>query len=218
MPAILLIDDHEMIHRGIVSVLAQAMPQHQVICVVTADEGLRLVTSSELDAVIVDLNIPGRGGLDLIREIKRLAPKTPVLVHSMHGEEHFGVAVARAGAQGYVSKAEPTERIVQALETVIAGRPFYSQRLYEKLAVLAAAPSTEAPHEQLSDREMQVFRLIVAGRSGKEIAGELSLSPKTVSTYRTRLLEKLQLNSDSDLVKYALTRGLFADEASAGVP
>jgi len=218
MGAFLLIDDHEMIHRGIVAVLGTSMPDYQVICVFTADEGLRVVTQREMDAVIVDLNIPGRGGLDLIREIKRLSPRTPVVVHSMHGEEHFGVAVARAGAQGYVSKAEPTEKIVQALETVIAGRPYFSQKLYEKLAVLAAAPSNEAPHEQLSDREMQVFRLIVAGRSGKEIAGELSLSPKTVSTYRTRLLEKLQLHSDSDLVKYALTRNLFAEEANAGAP
>jgi DNA-binding NarL/FixJ family response regulator len=218
MPQVLLIDDHEMIHRGIKAVLGSDMPNHQVVSVSTADEGLRLVEERQFDAVIVDLNIPGRGGLDLIREIKRLSPGTPVLVHSMHGEEHFGVAVARAGAQGYVSKAEPSERIVQALQTVVAGRPYFSQKLYEKLAVLAASPSVEAPHEQLSDREMQVFRLIVAGKSGKEIAGELNLSPKTVSTYRTRLLEKLQLHSDSDLVKYAMTRGLFSEEASAGVP
>jgi two-component system invasion response regulator UvrY len=209
MPAILLIDDHEMIHRGIVSVLGQAMPQYQVICAYTADEGLKNLETTPVDAVIVDLNIPGRGGLDLIREMKRLSPNTPLLVHSMHGEEHFGIAVARAGAQGYVSKAEPSDRIVQALQTIIAGRPYFSQKLYEKLAVLAAAPKTEAPHEQLSDREMQVFRLIVDGKTGKEIAGELSLSPKTVSTYRTRLLEKLEVHNDADLVKYAMTRGLF---------
>src|SRR5262245_28417101 len=138
MPAVLLIDDHEIIHRGIAGLLQQAMPGCKLVCAASADEALRQIDNLPFDVVVVDLNIPGRGGLDLVKEIKRLTPNTPVLVHSMHGEDQFGVAVARAGAQGYLSKAEPAEKMVEALKTLLSGRPYFSQKLYEKLAMIAS--------------------------------------------------------------------------------
>lgn len=210
--SILLIDDHDMILRGASATLHDEIPGAEVVIARTAAEALSAAASGRFSAIIADLNIPGRGGLDLIKEMRRLAPKSPIVVHSMHSEEQFGLAALRAGARGFVCKADSGDRLPKAVQTVMSGRAFVSDDLLNRLAFLAVDPDSGVPHEQLSDRELQVYRLIVDGKSGKEIANQLVLSPKTVSTYRARLLEKMKMQSESELIRYALERRLFSTE------
>ncbi|MFN7934950.1 MAG: response regulator transcription factor [Bryobacteraceae bacterium] len=210
--SILVIDDHDMILRGAAAALHEEIPGAQVVIARTAAEALEQAAAKHFAAIVADLNLPGRGGLDMIRQMRRLAPKSPIIVHSMHSEEQFGLAAMRAGARGYVCKADGGDLLAKAVRTVMSGRAFVSDDLLNRLAFLAADPDCADPHEQLSDRELQVYRLIVEGKSGKEIAHQFSLSPKTVSTYRARLLEKMRMQSESELIRYALERRLFASD------
>jgi len=207
---ILLIDDHEMILRGASDTLREQIPRAEVAVARTAAAALEQAGSGQYAVIIADLNVPGRGGVDLIKEMRRIAPKSPIVVHSMHSEEQFGLAAMRAGARGYVCKADRGELLVKAVQSVMAGRAFVSEELLNRLAFLALEPNSAEPHEQLSERELQVYEMILNGKSGKEIANELSLSPKTVSTYRARLLEKMHMQSESELIRYALEHRLFA--------
>lgn len=209
---VLLIDDHEMILRGAAASLQASIPGVEVVLATVAAEALAAAASGGFSAIVLDLNMPGRGGLDLMREMRRLAPKSPIVVHSMHSEEQFGLAAMRAGARGYVCKADGADKLADAVRTVLSGRAFVSDDLLNRLAFLAIDPAGVDPHEQLSDRELQVYRLIVEGKSGKEMANDLCLSPKTVSTYRARLMEKMRMHSESELIRYALERRLFASE------
>ncbi|MBS1829701.1 MAG: response regulator transcription factor [Acidobacteria bacterium] len=210
--SILVIDDHDMILRGAAATLHEEIPGAQVVVARTASEALEKAAAEHFAAIVADLNLPGRGGLDMIRQMRRLAPRSPIIVHSMHTEEQFGLAAMRAGARGYVCKADGGDLLAKAVRTVISGRAFVSDDLLNRLAFLASDPDCADPHEQLSDRELEVYRLIVDGKSGKEIAHQLSLSPKTVSTYRARLLEKMRMQTESELFRYALERRLFSTD------
>jgi two-component system, NarL family, invasion response regulator UvrY len=172
-------------------------------------EALEKLQRDPWDVVILDISLPGRGGVEALRDIKRLRPKIPVLVLSMHAEEHYALRALRAGAAGYVNKEGAAEELAGAVRKVLMGGTHVSPRLAETLAKNLQFGDRPA-HERLSDRELEVLRGLAAGRSVKEISASLSLSEKTVSTYRTRLLEKMQMHSNAELIQYALHEGLVS--------
>ena len=158
--------------------------------------------------VVLDITMPGRSGLEVLREIKKSRPKLPVLVLSMHPENQFAVRVLKSGASGYMTKESAPEELVGAIRKVLAGGRYVSNSLAEKLASYVSTDSEKDPQELLSDREFQVLRLIASGKMVSEIARELSLSVKTISTYRTRILEKMGMKNNGELMHYAMQHQL----------
>lgn len=173
-----------------------------------AHEALDLVWKEPWDIVVLDITMPGRSGLEVLREIKKSKPKLPVLVLSMHPENQFAVRVLKRGASGYMTKESAADELVGAIKKVLAGGRYVSTSLAEKLATYLASDTQKPPQELLSDREFQVLRLIASGKIVSEIAKELSLSVKTISTYRTRILEKMGLRNNAELMHYAMQHQL----------
>jgi DNA-binding NarL/FixJ family response regulator len=171
-------------------------------------EAIDKLQSTDWDVIVLDISLPGRGGLDALRDMKRLRPSVPVLVLSMHAEDHYALRALRAGASGYVNKESAAEDLSGAVRKVLAGGTHVSARLAETLAKSLRNDASRPPHERLSDRELEVMRGLAAGKTVKEIGIELALSEKTVSTYRTRLLEKMQMRTNAELIQYALREGL----------
>ena len=173
-----------------------------------AQEALNRVWKEKWDVVILDITMPGRSGLDVLKEIKRSRPKLPVLVLSMHPEDQFAVRMLKTGAAGYLTKESAGEELVGAINKVIAGGRYISPSLAERMASYLDIDVHKAPHERLSDREFLILRMIASGKSVGQIAKELSLSPSTVSTYRARILEKTDMKNNSELTSYAVQKGL----------
>ena len=173
-----------------------------------AQEALDLVWKEDWDIAILDITMPGRSGLEVLREIKKSKPKLPVLVLSMHPENQFAVRVLKRGASGYMTKESASAELVGAVRKVLAGGRYVSNSLAEKLATYLAHDNQKPAQELLSDREFQVLRLIASGKIVSEIARELSLSVKTISTYRTRILEKMGLRNNAELMHYAMQHQL----------
>ena len=163
------------------------------------------------DVLVLDINLPGRSGLEVLREARQHLPNLPVLVLSSTPEDQLGLRVLKAGAAGYLNKQTALEELVQAVRKVLAGGKYVSTKLADKL-VAEVGRSEKAPHEQLSDREFQVMQMIAAGQSIKEIAAELSLSAKTISTFRGRVIEKLNVQNNVELAHYARTHGLIPEQ------
>lgn len=207
MQRVLLVDDHAVVRRGVRSILEDHLPTISIAEASNGDEALAAL-AEKFDAVILDLSMPGRDGFDLLTEIKHRHPKLPVLIMSLHGEEQFALRALRAGAAGYLTKSTAPEQLVAAITKVLRGSRYISETLAERLAADVGAASAASPHEKLSDREFDVMRGIASGRSVSEIAAQMHLSVKTVSTYRTRLLEKMGMSSNAELTRYALEAGL----------
>jgi len=169
-----------------------------------AQEALDLVWKENWDIVVLDITMPGRSGLEVLREIKKSKPKIPVLVLSMHPENQFAVRVLKRGASGYMTKESAPQELVGAIRKVLAGGRYVSNSLAERLATDLSSDTHKPAQELLSDREFQVLRLIASGKQVSEIAKELSLSVKTISTYRTRILEKMGLKNNAELMHYAM--------------
>jgi DNA-binding NarL/FixJ family response regulator len=167
-----------------------------------------LVWKQPWDVVVLDITMPGRSGLEVLREIKKSKPRLPVLVLSMHPENQFAVRVLKRGASGYMTKESAPDELVGAIKKVLAGGRYVSTSLAEKLATYVSTYAPQAPQEMLSDREFQVLRLIASGKLVSEIAKELSLSVKTISTYRTRILEKMGMRNNAELMHYAMQHDL----------
>ena len=172
-------------------------------------EVLDKVRAEAWDIVVLDISMPDRSGLDILKELQSERPKLPVLVLSMYSEDQFAVRVLKAGARGYLAKDTAPDDLVKAIRKVVSGGTYVSAFLAEKLAFAIGTDSSKLPHETLSDREFQVLRLIAAGKSVKEIAAELYLSVKTVSTYRARLLLNMKLETNAELIHYAIQNGLI---------
>jgi DNA-binding NarL/FixJ family response regulator len=206
---ILIADDHAVVRRGLRELLTDALPQAQFAEAANTAETVALAAKQMFDAVVLDINMPGRGGLDALKELKAAHPKLPVLVLSAHSEDQYARRVLQAGADGFVSKDAVDERLVAAVQKVLAGGKYVSPTLAERLAAEVALDHRRAPHELLSDREFEVLRLLSAGKTVKEIGAELALSVQTISTYRGRILEKLRLHTNADLVAYARAHGLI---------
>ena len=218
---ILIADDHAVVRRGLRQVLAEAFKKAVFGEAVNSQEALERVWKEPWDVVILDLTMPGRSGLDVLKEIKRAKPKLPVLILSMHPEDQFAVRLLKAGASGYMTKETAPAELVGAVNKAIAGGRYVSVPLAEKLASLIVRDENAAPHESLSDREFMILRLIASGKPVSVIARELSLSVKTISTYRARLLEKMHMDNNSELVHYAFQNqlvGRFSRETGTPSP
>jgi DNA-binding NarL/FixJ family response regulator len=205
---VLLADDHEVVRRGLRQMLADEFEKVAFGEATTAAEALARASKEKWDLLVLDINMPGRSRLDVLRDIKAQRPKLPVLVLSMSSEEEYAVRVLKKGAAGYLSKQSLGTELIAAVKKVLAGGRYVTPSLAEKLAAELEKPAGAEAHDALSDRELQVMKLLAMGRSVKEIAGELSLSEKTVFTYRDRLMGKLGVQSNVELARYALKHGL----------
>lgn len=201
---VLIADDHAVFRRGLRETLAEAFSRVSFGEARTAQEALEHVRRQEWDVIILDISMPGKSGLDILDELKRLRPKLPILLLSMHPEEQFARRALKAGAAGYLTKESVPEELKVAVRKVAAGGRYVSAALAEKLAVDLRQGADTPLHELLSDREFQVLRMIASGKTVKEIADELFLSVKTVSTYRARILEKSGMKTTAELIRYAL--------------
>lgn len=203
---VLLVDDHAIVRRGMKTILEDHVPGVVVEEAATGDQALEAI-AHPLDVVVLDLSMPGRSGLDLLAEIKHRKPDLPVLILSLHDEQHFAIRTLRAGASGYLMKDAAIDELVNAVTKVARGGRYVSDAIADRLAADPGSTKTTL-HESLSDREFDVLRGIATGQTVSEIAAQLHLSVKTVSTYRTRLLEKMGMSSNAELTRYALEQGL----------
>lgn len=206
MIRVVIADDHAVVRRGLKDILADEPDMEIGAEASTAQELLDLVRKQRWDALVLDISLPGRSGLEVLGEVKREQPALPVLIHTMHPEDQFAVRALRAGAAGYLTKDSAPTELVKALRKIVAGGKYVGASLAEALATNMAGGATESPHEALSDREFEVFRLLASGKTVSEIAEQLYLSVKTISTYRSRILEKMQMKNNADLMRYAIQR------------
>lgn len=210
MIRILIADDHAIVRRGLKQILAEESGMTVAGEAQNAQEVMDLVRKQAWDVLVLDIAMPGRGGLDVLKEIKPEYPQLPVLILSMHPEDQYAVRALKAGAAGYLTKESAPEELVKAIRKVLAGGKYVSTSLAEKLALALDTDTKKTPHETLSDREYQVMCLIASGKTVGEIADELSLSVKTISTYRARILEKMNLKSNAALTHYAVQQRLVS--------
>jgi two-component system, NarL family, invasion response regulator UvrY len=208
MIKVLIADDHAILRRGLKEILSREM--EGAVCgeAKDAQQVLARVQSDHWDLVILDLSMPGRSGLDVLRDIKGLRPKLPVLVLSMHPEDQYGKRILKAGAAGYMNKESAPEELIKAIRKVLAGGRYVSPALAERLVWDLNEDVTHPVHETLSDREFEVLRMIASGKTVTQIAEELHLSVATVSTYRARILEKMKMSTTVQIMHYALTNHL----------
>jgi DNA-binding NarL/FixJ family response regulator len=208
MLRVLIADDHAVVRQGLRQILGD-IPELSVVGEAENGEAaLSQVRAEPWDVLVLDMTMPGRGGLDILKDVRRERPQTRVLVLSMHPEDQFAVRMLKAGASGYLTKESAPDELVKAVRKVMTGGKYISPALAEKLAFDMDADSDRPLHDKLSDREFQVMGRLAAGRTVQEIADELMLSPKTISTYRARVLEKLGLKSNADLIHYAISHNL----------
>ncbi|HEX8556525.1 MAG TPA: response regulator transcription factor [Pyrinomonadaceae bacterium] len=205
---VLIADDHAVVRRGLTQLLADEFPDLSAGEAQDAGEVFKLVREQDWDIIILDISMPGRSGLEVLKELKQQRPRVPVLVLTSHPEEQYAVRVLKAGAAGYMTKESAPESLIEGIRKVTAGGRYVSPRLAELLAAAVGAELGKPPHESLSDREYRVLCLVGAGKTVGQIAAELSLSVKTVSTYRTRLLEKMGMKTNAELTHYAIRNGL----------
>ncbi len=205
---ILIADDHELIRHGLRGLLRDHFPEVRITEASTAKEAAAAALRGNWDLALVDINMPGRSGLELIRDLRQMHPALPLLAVSAHTEEDFALRALKLGAAGYVSKQSAADVLVAAVKKVLSGGRYVSPAVAEKLAQAAAEGWSGTPHENLSHREMQVLQMIATGKTIKEIAGELALSEKTIATYRSRISEKLGLSTNVELTRYALQHSL----------
>jgi len=205
---VILCDDHALIRRGIRDTLADAADIEVVGEAGDYGELRSLLRTTSCDVLVLDINMPGRSGLDVLQTLKDEPVAMRVLVVSMHPEEQYAIRALRAGAYGYVNKGSNAQLLVEAVRMVAQGRKYITPEIAQMLAESLTQPSTTVAHEKLSDRELQTLVLIASGRRLSDIATELTLSPKTVSVYRARVLEKLGLTNNSEMTVYAIRNGL----------
>lgn len=208
MLKILLVDDHELIRAGLKQLLQAGLGKIDIGEGKNATEALTHLQQQQWDLAITDITLPGRSGLDLLTEFKNLRPEMPVLVLSVLSEDEIAVRVLKAGAAGFVHKETSGDELVKAVKKVLAGGKYVSQSLAEKLAMQIGSPLTDDPHKKLSDREYLVMTMLSSGKTLTQIAKILSLSIKTISTYRSRILQKMRLANNAELTRYALKHGL----------
>nr|WP_294903401.1 response regulator transcription factor [uncultured Lacibacter sp.] len=209
MKKILIADDHAIVRRGLRLLLLEEYPSADIGEAGDAETLVNKIIQQEWDVVICDISMPGRSGLDALSQIKQIAPKLPVLIMSMYPEDQYALRVLKAGAAGYLGKETIHDDIVKAIQTVQLGKKFITPTIAEKLAKAFEVDTTDQLHERLSDREFDVFKMLASGKAVSEIANQFALSVTTVSTYRSRVLEKMGMKSNADLTRYALEKKLI---------
>ena len=211
MTKVLLADDHTLVRDGLRHILEGTSGFEVVGEAYDGPTTISLVRSTPADVLVLDLSMPGRNGIELVKQIKDELPTLRVLVLTMHAEQQYAVRAFKAGASGYLTKESASKELVSALTKISAGGVYVSLSMAERLAQSLNEPTDMLPHQRLSDREFDVFRRIAAGQTISEIAHELCVSAKTVSTYKTRILEKMQMQHEAALVRYAIQHKLFED-------
>ncbi len=209
MIRILIVDDHVMFREGLKQILAKHRDMNVAGEVGNGTDALQSVRSDGYDVVVLDISMPGRSGWDILKEIKLENPGLPVLILSMHPEDQYAIRMLKAGASGYISKESVPEELILAIRKVASGGKYVSPALAEKIAYALDRHSDKLPHQLLSNREFQVMSMLASGKSLKEIAEELSLSEKTITTYRARILEKLNLRNNVELTHYVIENKLL---------
>jgi two-component system invasion response regulator UvrY len=208
MIKILIADDHAIVREGLKQILSESPDLVVVAEASTGQEVLEKIGKNDLDLVVLDIAMPGRGGLDILKEIKSQRPRLSVLMLSMYPEEQYAVRVLKSGASGYLTKESAPAELVRAIRQISQGKKYISPSLAEKLAIDLEISPDRPPHETLSDREYQVMCMIASGKTLREIADGLSLSIKTISTYRSRILEKMNMKTNAELTHYAIKNKL----------
>ena len=203
-----IVDDHAIVRIGLKQLVQEAYPYATIWEAGSGREALMLLDRVRWDLAILDVNLPDQNGVELLKAIKLRQPSLPVMMLSLHPEEQYALRALKAGAAAYLTKERAPEELVTAIKQVLAGRKFITATLAERMATVIFSPVEQLPHERLSDREFQVLCAIGQGKTVSAIAGDLSLSVKTVSTYRTRLLDKLQMKNTTDLIRYTLDHTL----------
>jgi two-component system, NarL family, invasion response regulator UvrY len=209
MLRLIIADDHEVVRRGLRQILLDQFPGAFIEEVADAEALIDKVMSEQWDVVISDINMPGRSGLDALKQIRLTHLALPVLILSIHTEEHYAMRVLKAGASGYLSKDSASDELVKAVQKVLLGKKYFSQYVIEQLANNIDADFSKQAYECLSNREFDVMKLLASGKSVSYIAEKLSLSVTTISTYRTRVMAKTGLSSNSELTKYAIENQLL---------
>ncbi|MEO6405645.1 MAG: response regulator transcription factor [Ferruginibacter sp.] len=209
MVRFLIADDHTIVRRGIRQILLEGFPTSHIEEVGDAEDMIKKIIQAEWDVVISDLSMPGRSGLEALQQIKQIRPKLPVLILSIHPEEQYALRVLKAGAAGYLSKDLAPDELVNAVQRVLLGKKYITASIAEKLASVLDNDSDKLPHEYLSDREFSVLKLLASGKSVSDIAETLFLSVTTVSTYRARIMAKMNMKSNADLTLYAIENKLL---------
>lgn len=205
---VLIADDHTLVRKGLKQLLLESGAVKTVDEARDGKETISKISARGYSAVLLDISFPGRSGIDVLRQLKTLRPKLPVLILSMHPEEQYAVRALKAGAAGYLTKESAPAELIEAIRKVAKGEKYITPSLADKLAVEIGEPSEDLPHERLSDREYQVMCMIASGMTIKEIAGSLNLSAKTISTHRARILGKMQMKNNAHLTHYAIKLGL----------
>src|SRR5229473_2524629 len=208
MKRILIVDDHEVVREGIRQIFEEQSGTAAFGQAGTVAEALRLARDENWDVAVLDLSLAGRSGLEVLKELKQISPRLPVLILSMHSEEQYARRAFKAGAAGYITKDSPRAELVKAINKVAQGGRYVSPALAEELVIDLERRSDRPPHETLSDREFEVMRLIASGKTVGEIASLLSLSDSTISTYRARILEKMGMKTNAELTHYAIKNKL----------
>ena len=205
----IVVDDHAIVRRGIVQILGEH-PDVRVVAEASDYAELRAVLRQhpDVDLLVMDVGLPGKNGIDILKTLREEMPRVKVLIVSMYPEDQYAVRAFRAGAAGYLNKASAPEKLVEAVNQVIAGRKYVTPEIAQALIENLNAPDGVSPHERLSDREFQTLKLIASGKRLSDIAEALALSPKTVSVYRARILEKMGMSNNAELTHYAIKNGL----------
>jgi two-component system invasion response regulator UvrY len=206
---IIIADDHAILRKGLRHLLQEEFPAAEIAESADSDDLLNRVLQERWDVVISDISMPGRGALEVLQQIRQQFPKLPVLILSVQPEDQYAIRVLKAGASGYLSKESVQGEVVKAIHKILLGKKYITPSLAEKLADSLDQGMDKLPHEFLSDREFEVFKLLAAGKSVSEIGEKLSLSSTTISTYRSRVLTKMNLKTNADLTLYAVGNNLL---------
>lgn len=209
MIKILIADDHAVVRKGLKQILAETTDIVAADEAINGQEVLEKIRKNDYDIVMLDISMPGRNGLDILKQVKIEKPEMSVLILSMHPEEQYAVRALKAGASGYLTKDSAPDELILAIRKISQGRKYITSSLAERLAFYLEVDSEKPLHEALSDREYEVMRMIASGKTVREIAEELFLSIKTISTYRSRILEKMGMKNNTELVHYALKNRLL---------
>ncbi len=209
MIKILIADDHAVVRKGLKQIISEASDMVVTDEASTGQEALRKIWKNDFDVVILDISMPDMNGLDILKQIKNAKSDLPVLIFSVHSEERYALRFMRSGASGYLTKEKAPEELIEAIRKINLGKKYVASSLGEKLAFAIDADKMESPHEALSDREYQVMVMIAEGRTTKEISEELFLSAKTISTYRSRVLKKMNMKNNAEIIYYSIKKGLI---------
>ena len=205
---VLVADDHEIVRQGLKTIISEHSDLSIAGEAENGNQVLKILKKTKVDVVLLDFDMPEKNGLDTLIELKALYPKLPVMILSIFPEDHYGTRFLKAGASGYLQKSSATDQLIDAIRKVFNGGKYISSALTDKLVTGLNKDKEQFLHESLTDREFQVFRLLATGKKLKEMADELCLSINTISTYRSRILQKMDLKSNADVIRYAIENGL----------